>query len=123
MRLVQSLERLVEIVDDIVDMLRTDGQANCRRRDAGSGKLLLVHLGMRRRSRVNDKGFDIGHICQQAEDLEVVDELLGSLSAALDLERENRDAAVREVLLVELMIRRFGRDGWLTLSTCGFLAR
>ena len=86
-------------------MLRADGQANRRRRDARCGELLLVHLGVRRRSRMDDERLDVRDIGQQAEDLQVVDELLGRLSAALDLERENRDAAIREVLLVELMIR------------------
>lgn len=54
---------------------------------------------------MDDERLDVGDIGQQAEDLQVVDELLGRLSAALDLERENRDAAIREVLLVELMVR------------------
>ena len=35
----------------------------------------------------------------------MVDELLGRLSAALDLEREDGDTAIREVLLVELVVR------------------
>ena len=104
-RSVQNLEGLVEIVNDIIDVLRADGQANRRRRDAGRSELLLVHLGVRRRSRMDDERLDVRDIGQQAEYLQVVDELLGRLSAALDLERENRDAAIREVLLVELMIR------------------
>lgn len=54
---------------------------------------------------MDDERLDVRDIGQQAEDLQVVDELLGRLSAALDLERENRDAAIREVLLVELMVR------------------
>ena len=54
---------------------------------------------------MDDERLDVRDIGQQAEYLQVVDELLGRLSAALDLERENRDAAIREVLLVELMIR------------------
>ena len=104
-RSVKGLEGLIEIVNDIIDVLRADGQANRRRRDAGCSELLLVHLGVRRRSRMDDERLDVGNIGQQAEYLQVVDELLGRLSAALDLERENRDAAIREVLLVELMIR------------------
>ena len=37
---VQSLERLVEVGDDIVDVLRADGEADGRRRDAGGEELL-----------------------------------------------------------------------------------
>ena len=54
---------------------------------------------------MDDERLDIRDIGQQAEDLEMVDELLGRLSAALDLEREDGDTAVREVLLVELVVR------------------
>ena len=104
-RSVKGLEGLIEIVNDIIDVLRADGQANRRRRDARSGEFLLVHLGVRRRSRMDDERLDIRDIGQQAEDLEMVDELLGRLSAALDLEREDGDTAVREVLLVELVVR------------------
>lgn len=54
---------------------------------------------------MDDERLDIRDIGQQAEDLEMVDELLGRLSAALDLEREDGDTAIREVLLVELVVR------------------
>ena len=104
-RSVKGLKGLIEIVNDIIDVLRADGQADRRRRDARSGEFLLVHLGVRRRSRMDDERLDIRDIGQQAEDLEMVDELLGRLSAALDLEREDGDTAVREVLLVELVVR------------------
>ena len=45
---------------------------------------------------MDDERLDIRDIGQQAEDLEMVDELLGRLSAALDLEREDGDTAIRE---------------------------
>ena len=54
---------------------------------------------------MDDERLDVRNVGQQAEDLEVVDELLGRLSAALDLEREDGDTTVREVLLVELVVR------------------
>ena len=82
-RSVKGLEGLIEIVNDIIDVLRADGQANRRRRDARSGEFLLVHLGVRRRSRMDDERLDIRDIGQQAEDLEMVDELLGRLTPPL----------------------------------------
>ena len=86
-------------------MLRADGEADGRRRDAGGEKLFFAHLGMRRGRRMDDERLDIGDVREQGEDSEVVDELLRRLGAALDFERENRDAAVREIFLVERMIR------------------
>ena len=59
---------------------------------------------MRSRSRVHDERLDVGHVGEQREHLQVVDELPCSLLAALNLEGEDRGTTVGEILLVELMV-------------------
>ena len=108
--LIECLERLIEVVDDVIDVLRTDGEADGRRRDAGGEKLFFAHLGVRRGCRMDDERFDVGDVREQGEDFEVVDELLCRLGAALDFKREDRDAAIREIFFVKLVIRMVG-DG------------
>ena len=73
---------------DIIDMLYTDGETDRGAGDAGSSQLLIIHLAMGRRCRMDDQGFHIGHIGQQAEYLQVIDELLGCLFAAFDFKGE-----------------------------------
>ena len=48
---------------------------------------------------MNDERLHVGNIGEQAEYLEVVDELLRRFAAALDLEGEDGDASLREVTL------------------------
>ena len=60
---------------------------------------------MGRGRRVNHQALCIRDICEQRENLQVVDEGKGLLLSALDVEGEDGRAAVREVLLIERMIR------------------
>ena len=82
-----SCKAVLEVSNDIVDMLRTDGQTDGVLIDLLLGQLLVVQLAVGGGSRVNDKALDVSDVCQQGEDLQVVDELEGFLTAALDLER------------------------------------
>ena len=68
-------------------------------------ELLSGQLGVRGGSRVNDKALYVCDVSQQRENLELVDELERSFLAALDVEGEDGSAAVREVLLVQSVIR------------------
>ena len=61
---------------------------------------------MGRGRRVDDQRLHICHICQQGEQLQIVDELLRGLCVALDLKGEDRAAAVREVFLIQFLLRR-----------------
>ena len=53
---------------------------------------------------MDDEGFHIGHIGEEGEDFQRVNELEGFVLAALDLEGEDGTAAVREVLLVRRVV-------------------
>ena len=108
----ECLERFVEIFDDVVDVFCTDGETDGGRRNTAFCQFLLVHLGMRRRCRMDDEGLDICDVGEEAEDLQMIDEFLCLFCTALDFECKDRNAAVREVLLVKLMIRMV-RQGWM----------
>ena len=60
---------------------------------------------MRRARGVDHKRLHVSDIREEREDREVVDELLCRLRVALYLEREDRTASVREILLIERMAR------------------
>ena len=58
---------------------------------------------------MNRERFYVGNVSEKREDLQIVDKLLGFFLAALDLEGKNRTAAVREILVVQLLVRRIGK--------------
>ena len=67
-------------------------------------------LGVRSGSRVDDEGLCVGHIGQQREQVQIVDEDASRILSALDIEGEDGACSVREVLLVQVVIRT-ARDG------------
>ena len=79
-------EASLEVGDDIVDVLGADGQADGVLVDLLLGQLLIGQLAVSGGSRMDDQTLDVGHICQQGEDLQVVDELECFLTASLDVE-------------------------------------
>ena len=56
---------------------------------------------------MDNQALHICHICQEREDLQMVDECVCLFLASLDIEGEDAAAAVGEVLLVQCMIRMF----------------
>lgn len=107
--LVQRGKGLLQIPNDVLGVLGTNGKTDCRGRNVLLGKLLGRKLGVRGGSRVHDERLDVGHVGEQREHLQVVDELPSSLLAALDLEGEDRGAATGEILLVQLMVGVLGQ--------------
>ena len=86
-------------------MLRADREADRAGRDVLLRQFLVVQLTVRGRRRMNDKTLDVRNIRQKGEDLEIIAELLRRLAAALDLDGKDRCAAVREITLIQCMIR------------------
>ena len=66
-------------------MLHTDGQANGRRGDVLLGQFFRAELGVGGGVGMDDQALDIGHVGEQGEDLQVVDETPGVFLRALDL--------------------------------------
>ena len=78
---------------------------------------------MGRGGRVDYKALDIGDIGQQREDLQMIDELEGLLLAALDVEGEDRRAAVGEVLLIQGVVGVIGQAGVVDLLHLGVVGQ
>ena len=115
-------EASLEVGDDVVDVLGADGQADGVLVDLLLGQLLIGQLAVSGGSRVDDQTLDVGHICQQREDLQVVDELECFLTAALDVEGEDGSAAVGEVLLIQGVVGVIRQRGMVDLLDLGMVS-
>ena len=102
---------LLQILDNVVNIFRSDGQTDRVRFDSLLQKLLRRKLGMRRGCRMNHKGFYIRHIGKQRKQLQMVDEILCRLLVPFDFKSKNRTSAVREILLIKLLLYRIVRYG------------
>ena len=67
-------------------MLSADGQADGILIDLLLGQLFVIQLAVGGGSRVDDQTLHISNVCQQGEDLQVIDELECFLAAAFDVE-------------------------------------
>ena len=102
-------EAFFKVGDDVVDVLRADRQANGVRADAARKQLLFRQLRMRRRRGMDHKRLDVRDVCQQREDLQRVDESVGFLLPALDVEGEDGRTSVGEVFLEQCVIGMVGQ--------------
>ena len=59
------------------------------------------------------KGFHVCNVCKQGEQLKIIDKLLCLLCITLDLKGKDRTAAIREILLVKLLLLLIVRYGWM----------
>ena len=103
--LFQSCKSTLQILDDIVDMLGTNGQTDGVLLNALICQLLVSQLRMGCCCRMDNQALYICYVCQQGEELQVVDELMSFCLSALDLKGEYRSAAVRKIFLIQCMIR------------------
>ena len=106
-------ESLLQIRDDIIDMLRADGKADGALGDALVKELFFGELGVGGGGRMNDQTLHVGNIGQQGEDLQAVDEAERRLFSAGNLKCEDAGAAVREVLLIQRMVRMLPERGMI----------
>ena len=96
-------------------MLGADGKADGRRGDALIEQLFLSQLGMRRGCRMDDQRLHVRDVCQQRENLQIVNKPKCGFLPALDFEREDARAAVREVALVERVVGMVGQGRMVDL--------
>ena len=90
-------------------MLRADGKADGRGRDALIEQLFLGELCVRRGRRMDDEGLHVRDVCKQRENFEVINEAERCFLPALDLERKDARAAIREIPLVERVVGVIGQ--------------
>src|SRR5690606_9351555 len=77
-------ERLIEVLEDVVDVLDAHREAHKIGGDAGRKLLGFGELRVRRRGGVDDEAARVADVREEAEELDAVDEPLAGLEAALD---------------------------------------
>ena len=117
-RLFHRREALLQVGEDVVDVLGADGEADGIGLDALVKELLGGELGMGGGGGVDDQALHVGHVGQQGEDLQTVNELVGLSLAALDLKGEDGRRALGEVLFVKLRRVARGKACLLYTSRC-----
>ena len=103
---------MTEVVNDVVDVLNTNAQAHGRWGNVLLCQLLGSHLRVRCGIRMNHEALYIGHIGQEREYLQIVNEAPCLFLATLNFESEDATTAIGEVFLIESMVGvRAERDG------------
>src|SRR5690606_35135729 len=98
-RLPRGLQRLREVLDEVVDVLDTGRDADQPRRDPRCPQALLAELRVRGAGRVGDAGLRVAEVHQPRGELQRVEERLAGLDAAVELDVEHGAGAAREVAL------------------------
>ena len=102
--LLNCLKCLIQILDDIVDVLGTDGKTDGVWFDSLIQQFFLGALAVRGGCRMDYQRFYIGNVSQQGEQFQIVDEIFCFLCIAFDFEGEDGTAAVREVFCVQCLL-------------------
>lgn len=105
MELLDSGEAVFQVSDNVFVMFRTDRHADRCRGNFGGSQFFRRKFGVRGGVRVNHEALHVGDVCKQAENFQVINELESFFLTTLDVEGEDRTAAIREVLLVKLVVR------------------
>ena len=100
-----------EVVEQVVDVLESDGEPDRPFGDPGPGERLAVHAMVRGARGVDDERLCIPHVRKVREHPERLDERTSRVAPALELEAEHRPAAVRQQLLRELVVGVIGELG------------
>ena len=102
--LVQRGEGLLQIPNDVLGVLGTDGKTDGVWFDSLIQQFFLGALAVRGGCRMDYQRFYIGNVSQQGEQFQIVDEIFCFLCIALDFEGEDGTAAVREVFCVQCLL-------------------
>src|SRR5439155_5707875 len=79
--------------------------------DSGRGELLVRQLAMRRRRGMDDEALRVADVGEVAPERQRLDEAAPALAAALEVEREDRARAGRQIAVDERAIRAVGERG------------
>src|SRR5262249_28501937 len=104
-------QRLVEVVDDVVDVLDADAQPDHLGLDAGLELLVRRPLPMGGGSRVAGERFRVAHVDQALDQLERVVEAFARVEAAAHPEGEQRTRAPVQILARQRVIRTVAEAG------------
>ena len=102
-----TVEGLIQVCNDVVDIFCTDGQSDGIRFDSLIVQLFRSQLGVSCTCRVDYQRFHVCYVSQQREDLQSVDKVFRILFTALDVECEDGTSTVREVLVIQILVAIF----------------
>src|ERR1700712_6050293 len=102
---------MAQIILYVLQILKSDRQADCAVGDAEARTLLLANAHVGRGGRVGDEGFRIPEIVGNRDQLEPVHDLEGPGLATGDLEGDDR-AATTHLLQRKRLLRMVG-TGWI----------
>ena len=95
---------LIQRVDQVVNVLDSDGKTNRIRQNSARSEFGFAELRVRRSGRMNRERLYIGDIGQIREDRQAVDEFLRLGRTALHAEGEDRAGIFGKVSFREFMI-------------------
>ena len=95
---------MLQVGDDIINMLCSDGEANGCRTDTCLKQLCLVQLRMGGAGWVYHERLHIGHIRQEREEFKTFSKLSRIIFRTFDIEGEDRTSAFLEVFVVQLFL-------------------
>ena len=115
------IQGLGQIRNQIVHVFGSYGQAYRALEDALVREFGLRKLGVRGGGGMDHEGFDIGHVGQQGEDFQGVDEFEGFCLASLNLEGKDGAASVGEIPLIQGVVGMAGQGRMVHLGHLGVL--
>src|ERR1035437_5568586 len=99
-----SVQRLIQIPQNVIDILDTNAQAHEVSTDARRGLLLRCELTVCGAGRMDGQTLGIAHVGHMAEQLQAVDEFITRFRAAFDAESQYRTRTFGKISLGALMI-------------------
>src|SRR6266513_822447 len=106
-----SSQRLLQVPDQVVDGLDPDREPHRSWFDPGGGELVVRQLPVRRRRWMDHERLRVADVRKMAPDAERLDETTRLVAAALEVDREDRPSAARQVALREPVERRRRQSG------------
>ena len=102
---VELCEGLLQISQNVVYVLRTDGKADGAGRDATLPLLIRRHLGVSGGSRVYHEALQIRYISHEREEAQGIDEMEGFFLPTFQFKGKDGAASIRVIAQVCLMVR------------------
>ncbi len=100
----RTIERLIEIPQNIFNFFDTDAQPHKVGCDSGARLLIRIELAVRRACRMNRQTLCIADVREVAEEFEPIDKVAPRIQATFDAKAENRARTFRQIFFRERVI-------------------
>ena len=105
------LQSLPQISQQVVYMLQSYRKPDGSRINLLFGLLRLAQLRVSGARRMDNKRFRIGHVREQGENLQAVDETVSLVLSSFNVERKDGTSSFSEITAVQLMSRMLRLSG------------